>query len=238
MTRDTGDRRPEASGRRGTRLLLTLVTTLLFVGVSGVGVAVAYWATIGSQTPAVARADVLTVGSMPAAPTAQTTPDLNSSAVALTFPQAVTASGTPIGPDSYRVERYSTVVPLDEFVVPVTCTVVSAVVTCTEFGVANGHWQYTVTPKVGNWLGTESARAATVLVDSDAPDVAVTYPVAPTAPDVSTRYGPNWTGSITGTVSDAWDNTVSVQVEIQDTTDGLWWDGDTWAATQSRVTPP
>ena len=67
--------------------------------------------------------------------------------------------------------------------------------------------------------------------------VAVTYPVAPTAPDVSTRYGPNWTGSITGTVSDAWDNTVSVQVEIQDTTDGLWWDGDTWAATQSRVTP-
>jgi hypothetical protein len=74
------------------------------------------------------------------------------------------------------------------------------------------------------------STTATWTVDTSLPTVSVGYPAN------STRYGPNWTGAITGTSSDTAGNLSVVRVQVQDGTSGQWWNGTTWQGTSVWVT--
>jgi hypothetical protein len=77
------------------------------------------------------------------------------------------------------------------------------------------------TDNAGN-VGTSSAVGFTYIIPTTPPTVSITYPVDATA------YGPNWTGTITGTASPnsgPGATVTSTKVAIEDTTTRLWWNG-------------
>ncbi len=80
------------------------------------------------------------------------------------------------------------------------------------------------TDNVGN---SATSNPVYVTVDNTAPTANITYPVA------STTYGHNWTGSITGTASDATSGIASTAVAIENTTTGDWWNGTSFSATSA-----
>jgi hypothetical protein len=80
------------------------------------------------------------------------------------------------------------------------------------------------TDSAGN-VGTSSTVSFTYLIPTAPPAVVVTYPVD------GTTYGPNWTGTITGTASSGASTTIaSTQVAIEDTSATMWWNGTAFAA--------
>jgi hypothetical protein len=88
------------------------------------------------------------------------------------------------------------------------------------------------TDSAGN-VGTSSTVSFTYLIPTAPPTVSITYPV-----DGST-YGPNWTGTITGTAStnSGPGSTIKgTRVAIEDTTTTQWWSGSSFNdATQTFV---
>lgn len=62
----------------------------------------------------------------------------------------------------YTVKRYDSSNTLQTS--GASCSGVITATSCTETGVPAGHWKYTVTPRRGNWIGTESAYSASVHV--------------------------------------------------------------------------
>jgi hypothetical protein len=76
--------------------------------------------------------------------------------------------------DSYTVRRYQAVTGTEQTVLA-GCAGSLAATSCTENAVPAGSWQYAVTPRYGDWRGTESAKSdvvvvvAATVVDSTAP---------------------------------------------------------------------
>jgi phenylpyruvate tautomerase PptA (4-oxalocrotonate tautomerase family) len=88
------------------------------------------------------------------------------------------------------------------------------------------------TDSLGN-LGTSSTVSFTYIIPTAPPTVVVTYPVD------GTTYGPNWTGTITGTASfnSGPGSTIKgTRVAIEDTSTKLWWSGSSFSVgTQTFV---
>ena len=156
-------RRPHGP-RRGLRLLLAAFGAVVGVLLTGATGAFGYWLAVSAGNPSAAAADALPIG---ATPSAATTPSANSTTVAITFAAASTSLGNVAIPaGNYTLRRYPTVgAPVP---VTATCTGITTI-TCTASNVPDGTWQYTDTPTYGlDWVGTESAKSAPVVVDATA----------------------------------------------------------------------
>jgi hypothetical protein len=161
-------RRPHGP-RPGLRLLLAAFGAVVGVLLTGATGAFGYWLAVSAGNPSAAAADALPIG---APPSAATTPSANSTTVAITFAAASTSLGNVAIPaGNYTLRRYPTVgAPVP---VTATCTGITTI-TCTASNVPDGTWQYTDTPTYGlDWVGTESAKSASVVVDATPPVVPV-----------------------------------------------------------------
>ena len=156
-----------------SRLLRTWTTTVvvaLGVIVGGLIGATLAWALFSSTSAAETNsftADALPRGNTPTA----TVSPANSPTVTITFAQAsTTTGGVAIPAADYTLKRYpatggSTVV------ISNSCVLGGTTLTCTD-APGDGTWQYTDTPIYGtNWVGTESTKSGSVLVDATGPTV-------------------------------------------------------------------
>jgi hypothetical protein len=92
---------------------------------------------------------------------------------------------------------------------------------------------YSVSAEATDLAGNSSTSAATTFgYDTTAPTAAVTYP---SNGDFYNAGG--WTGTITGTASDALSGVASVALTIEDTTTSQYWNGSTWQGGATTVTP-
>ncbi len=83
--------------------------------------------------------------------------------VTLTWSAATLASGQPV--DGYLVTRYEATPPYAPQLTQAGCSGTITALTCTEYGVPFGSWQYTITPLKGdNWRGLESTKSGTVTI--------------------------------------------------------------------------
>lgn len=158
-------------GRRRRRLWrrLTSVTAAVVASTLTVGVGWAYW-TAGSTAGGGGASSAATVG-QGATPTASA----SGSAVTVSWSASTLSNGQAV--DGYRIARYD-VATLTSQPILSACSGTVAALTCTESGVPDGQWAYSVTPAFAtNWLGAESARSNAVTVagsgDTTAPTNAI-----------------------------------------------------------------
>ena len=207
--------------------LFAVLGATVCLGIAGTGIAFGYWNSTDSSNPAHALANTLPQG---ATPSATVTP-ANSNTVVITFAEVATASGAVEIPAADYILNSYPAGGSSPTTVTGSCSG-TGTITCIVSSVPDGSWQYTDTPTYAtNWVGIESAKSGVVTV-SLAPTVAITYPVN------GTEYGADWTGTITGTASGASGTTISgVQVAIEDTKTGEWWDGTSFSATTQTFVP-
>jgi len=98
------------------------------------------------------------------------TPSSNANAgrsVTLTWPAVTLANGQPVG--GYLVTRYEADSPYAPQLIQTGCSGTITALTCTEYAVPFGSWQYTVTPVIGdNWRGLESLKTGAVTIGAAA----------------------------------------------------------------------
>lgn len=152
-------RRAVQAGRRGT----AVVAAVLLVGGTGAA-AYAYWQTTSTSPDGLAVADTVQAGAQPTASAAKQ--DLTVSWAASTTTGGRAVSG-------YTVQRYGTASGGTAVAATGGCAGIVATLSCTESGVPNGVWYYTVTPVLGNWAGAEGARSAGVIADGIPPSASV-----------------------------------------------------------------
>ncbi len=88
------------------------------------------------------------------------------STVTVSWSATTLANGQPVG--GYLVKRYDAGTQAAQTILS-ACTGTIATTSCVESGVPNGSWKYAVTPVFATqWQGPESAKSATVVVNSDA----------------------------------------------------------------------
>jgi Chitobiase/beta-hexosaminidase C-terminal domain len=83
-------------------------------------------------------------------------------AVTLSWEAAALANGQPV--DGYLVTRYDASPPYAPQITLAGCGGVVTALSCTETAVPFGSWQYTITPVIANWRGTESTKSGTVTI--------------------------------------------------------------------------
>ena len=86
----------------------------------------------------------------------------NGRNVTVSWPQRSLQNGANI--QDYQVKRYDASgvasTPLS------SCSGVVSALTCTENAVPPGTWKYSVTPRKGNWTGTEGVQSSNVVIDA------------------------------------------------------------------------
>src|SRR6266536_5000214 len=136
-----------------------------------VGVALAIW--IGSGVgAAAAQAGALPQGNSPSASASGT--DITVSWTQNTVNGSFLGNQTGGG---YVVKRYaqsSSTAITPGAACSGTISGSTATLSCTEHSVPGGTWQYTVTPALGNWLGTESAKSTIAGV----PGISIVFPAS------------------------------------------------------------
>ncbi|HEY3671328.1 MAG TPA: hypothetical protein VGN51_10375 [Acidimicrobiia bacterium] len=120
--------------------------------------AAATWSS-GADPGAAGRAGALT---MPAGATPTATVDGNDVTVAWAATTNPPATG-------YTVRAFDALSGVER---PITaaCSGVVAALTCTEHGVPDGTWRYSVIPRLNSWVGFEGDRSAAATVDVAAPE--------------------------------------------------------------------
>jgi hypothetical protein len=140
--------------------MVAIVIVLVLLGAVG-GAAWAYWlagTTAGSNGAAAA-----TTVNAGATPTASAT----GAAVTVSWAASTLASGQAV--TGYQIKRYAATTLIAQTILSNCAGVVSST-SCTENAVPDGSWKYTVTPVLAtNWQGAESAKSATVVVDTVPP---------------------------------------------------------------------
>lgn len=160
----------------GAAVVLTLVA----------GTAWAYWSagSVAGSSGA-AGAGSVNQGATPAA-------GATGSAVTVTWSATTLANGQPV--NGYLVKRYDASTSAAQTILS-ACTGTVTATTCVESGVPDGSWRYTVTPVLAtNWRGAESAKSATVVIDT-------TPPPAPVFTSISSDTGASATDLVTSTAS-------------------------------------
>lgn len=145
--------------------VLGLVAIPLTFAIAG-GTAYAYWiagSTAGSNGAAAATS--VNAGATPTVNATGTTATVSWSASTLASGQAVTG---------YLVKRYNATTLVAQTILT-ACTGTVTSTSCVESAVPQGSWKYSVTPVFAtNWRGVESAKSATVVIDTTAPTNALT----------------------------------------------------------------
>jgi hypothetical protein len=139
------------------RRLATVVATVLVSGAC-VGGLIAYFSGAAAAGSAGgAAATYVGPGSSP------TTSGNAGRSITLTWAAATLANGQPV--DGYLVTRYEADPPYAPQPVQAGCSGTIAALTCTEYAVPFGSWQYTITPVKGdNWRGLESPKSGAVTI--------------------------------------------------------------------------
>ncbi len=123
-----------------------------------------------------------------ATPTASAT----GSTVTVSWTATTLANGQAVS--GYLVKRYDASTSAAQTVLA-GCAGTLTAVSCVETGVPDGSWRYSVTPVLAtNWQGAESAKSATVNIDT-------TAPAAPVFTGISSDTGASATDRITSTAS-------------------------------------
>jgi hypothetical protein len=96
--------------------------------------------------------------------TAPTSAANSGRSVTLTWSAVTLGNGQPV--DGYLVTRYEADPPnLPQLTTLADCSGTIAGLTCTEYGVPLGSWQYTITPVVGDhWRGPESPKSGVITI--------------------------------------------------------------------------
>ncbi|MEO8093869.1 MAG: LamG domain-containing protein [Pseudolysinimonas sp.] len=154
-------RHAQAPRRRGARLGLALLLAAIFTAGSIGSAAWAFWsagATVGSNGASAATS--VNGGQTPTATVA-------AANVTVSWAASTLASGQPVS--GYTIKRYDATGTVLQ-TIKSACTGTIATTSCVESAVPEGSWKYSVTPVLAtNWLGAESAKSATVIVDTVVP---------------------------------------------------------------------
>jgi Ice-binding-like/Bacterial Ig-like domain len=95
-----------------------------------------------------------------------------ANSITVSWPAATLSNGHPV--DGYLVARYDAGAHTQQSI-SAGCAGVVAATTCTENGLPDGRWVYTVTSVIGtHWIGAESMASAPVTTDSTQPANALT----------------------------------------------------------------
>ncbi|GAA4684253.1 hypothetical protein GCM10025780_32700 [Frondihabitans cladoniiphilus] len=121
--------------------------------------AAAFWSAVSTGTGS-GSATTATVG-RGVAPTAT----VSQASISVSWSAATASTGS--AATGYTVVRYDSngvaQTPL------ASCAGTVAATSCTETGVPDGSWSYTVTPRYQNWVGTEGPKSTAVRVDTTPP---------------------------------------------------------------------
>lgn len=140
---------------------LRAITAALFglVLAAGIGTAVASWVTNDSSNNAIAAADSMTAGKKPSIGT------VSGRDVPLSWAASTTmATNTPVS--GYVITRWDASSGGSSSTPGGTCAGLVAALSCTDVGAPSGSNYYTVTPKLGNWVGATSMRSNVATVAS------------------------------------------------------------------------
>jgi hypothetical protein len=156
--------RPGAGRRLGVRLAAALALTCALLPASA---ALAYWSFSTPGGSGAASAATVGQGATPSASAA-------AKAVTVSWSASTLSGGHAVG--GYTVRRYEVGSETVQSALAGCAGTITAT-TCTEAGVPEGQWQYTVTPVFAtNWQGRESAKSAKVTIDTTPPSGgSVTY---------------------------------------------------------------
>ncbi|MEX0665741.1 MAG: Ig-like domain-containing protein [Acidimicrobiia bacterium] len=197
--------------------LALLVGSVASVALTTVVLA-AWTATTATGGVSGARAATLPVGNTPTA--------TNAGGASVTVAWTATTLPDGTGVAAYVVRAYNATSGAAR-AIGADCDAVVAT-TCTETSAPDGSWQYSVEPHQGLWGGAESAKSNTVVVDTTAPTVAITFPVAGGAYS-SAGWSSGCAGQICGTAADAGTGVESVAVSIR-APNGNYWNGTAFAS--------
>lgn len=157
--------------RRGrVRLMLAILGAVAGVMLTTATGAFGFWLATSTENPSAAIADTLPAGSTPTA--VSTVPTPNSTTVSFTLPPVSRSNGqVAIPAENYRITRYEATTGGAAQPTLATC-VGTTTVECSESEVPDGTWRYTSTPIFGqDWVGPESSKSASVIVDTTPPVV-------------------------------------------------------------------
>jgi hypothetical protein len=150
-----------AAGRLVATVAAATVVATIAMLAWGAAPASAYWsASSTTASSGIARAATVLAGATP------TVAVKERSGVTLTWAASTLSNGLPVG--GYTVARSAD----GEAAQAATggCAGTLTVRTCTETGLPDGVWRYTITPRVGtNWAGAASALSAAVRTDTTPP---------------------------------------------------------------------
>jgi hypothetical protein len=132
------------------RLWLAALVLLTVLGAADASRAA--WQSPGTGAQA-AKAITLGTGATPSA-------SVTNRSVALSWSATGLPGGGSVG--GYTVRRYSTAGVLQS--IGSGCSGTVAATSCTETGLPAGSWRYTVTPRQGNWAGSEGSQSSAVTV--------------------------------------------------------------------------
>jgi hypothetical protein len=151
------------------RVIATPVITVGLVLTLAAGVAWASWS--AGSAPGGAGAGTASTVEPGTSPTAVSA----ASAVTVNWAAATLADGSPV--TGYLITRYDAAT-LAVQAVAAGCAGRITTTTCTETGLPDGRWDYTVTPAIGaHWTGTESPLSQPVTTDATGPTNTVTTEV-------------------------------------------------------------
>jgi hypothetical protein len=177
-------------GPHSFRKMFRIVTGALLLIVACSGMAVAYLSSSTTQTLKTAFA-----ASLPVAPN-PTAAEATGSTVMVHLPVAYVSTGPTV--THYKLRRYTadatTVVSTENG----SCLIAGGVASCSVIGVPDGSWRYSVIPYLDgtSWIGIESSLTISVVVDSVAPSVAISFPTT------GVIYTPSTWMPVSGTVLD------------------------------------
>jgi hypothetical protein len=146
---------------RRTAVVLIFIFAIVVATLASGGAAFASWNGTSSAAGASSQAAALPAGPTPGVSTGYT------SAVTVSWSATTLSNGAAAG--GYLVRSFDTTTHTPR-TVGNGCSGTITALTCTETGVADGRWSYTVTPTIGtNWVGSASGASVTRTVDTVAP---------------------------------------------------------------------
>ena len=166
----------QPASRHAVRRALTLAGAVIGIYLALGGGAFAYWTVTGGGHGNASAGTLAKVTGVSASP--------GGTSAGGAFGVTWTAISTPVGvTPSYVVRRHAGASSV------IVCT--TAATSCSDSGVGDGSFTYTVTAALHNWAGAESDASGTVTVDTSAPTIGAkpSSPSASTAPSIAFTHG-------------------------------------------------
>lgn len=199
--------------------------SLLFLALAQAAFA-AWTATTDPASAARSMATAMPSGSQPAA----TLSVPAGSTVDVTWPASM--GGAPVA--GYEVRSYDATTGTQRAVGP-SCAGIVAGTSCSETGVPDGSWRFSVSPRQQAWAGAESPLSDPVVVDTIAPTIAITFPAAGGS-YTNASWNAGCASGVCGTAADVGSAVSSVAVSIRQGS-GNYWDGTAFASATEVLLP-